>query len=435
MGRKKSYITFKDQFCGAGGWSQAVRRVSKRRGNDLHVEIALNHWPVAILTHNTNFQETKHDCADISSTDPRRYASTDFLLTSPECTKQGKPDGTKKPKKQMKMFYQDPVDAAAEKSRATMWDVPRYAEYHKYNYIIAENVPQARNWICFDDWLRAMHTLGYSHKIVYFNSMFAYPVPQSRDRMYVHFWKKGNKEPDLNYRPLAYCDRCGKDVHAQQSWKDYKNKAGIYGIRGQYQYCCPNDGSLVNPYYNAAINVIDWQDMGTRIGDRTKPLAKNTLRRILAGKKKMSVHPFYIQAEHSRNLQNIRSMLDTFPTQATRQTLGLVFPFVVDKSASPEHFKSFISYYYGGSHCNSHILDAANTLTTVQGSAIIRHASEDINEWYYRMIKPVEGKRIMNFDEDYFIAGNSKEQFIQLGNAITPAAVEWQIEKALETFN
>lgn len=426
MGKKKSYITFTDGFCGCGGSSLAVKKLSERTGGGLHVKYGLNHWALAIETHNTNFPDTEHDCADISSTNPRRYNSTDFCLMSPECTKQGDAIGIKKPTRQTNIFDERLPDAAHEKSRATMWDVPRFAEVHQYNYIIVENVWQARKWIQFDNWLRTMHTLGYQHKIVYFNSMFAYPTPQSRDRMYVHFWKKNNKAPDLNFYPKAFCIKCDKDVLSVQSWKQTSSKAGIYGDRGQYQYCCPNCTAVIKPYYSPALNAIDFTDLGTKIGEKKRPLAKNSLKRIIHGWGKFGRLPLYIQAEHSRNMQNINSFDSVFPTQATRQTIGFAFP---------ENIMQFLSYYYGGSNVSSHILSPVNTLTTVEGIALVSSTSKQINDWYYRMIKASEGKKIMAFDDWYVIKGDSKEQFIQLGNAVTPPAMEWQIERGLQTFN
>jgi site-specific DNA-cytosine methylase len=67
-----------------------------------------------------------------------------------------------------------------------------FAEVHRYNAIIVENVVDARDWVMWPAWLHAMELLGYNHKCVYLNSMFAHPTPQSRDRMYVVFWRKGN---------------------------------------------------------------------------------------------------------------------------------------------------------------------------------------------------------------------------------------------------
>jgi site-specific DNA-cytosine methylase len=66
MPKKNSYITVTDQFCGAGGSSQGVRRLANKHRGGLEVKLALNHWKLAIETHNTNF--------------PRRYPSTDSML-------------------------------------------------------------------------------------------------------------------------------------------------------------------------------------------------------------------------------------------------------------------------------------------------------------------------------------------------------------------
>jgi len=62
MPRKNSYITVTDQFCGAGGSSQGVRMLANQLGGGLEVKLALNHWKLAIETHNTNFPDTMHDC-------------------------------------------------------------------------------------------------------------------------------------------------------------------------------------------------------------------------------------------------------------------------------------------------------------------------------------------------------------------------------------
>lgn len=53
---KDSAITVTDQFCGAGGSSQGARKVLESKGGK--VAVAMNHWKLAIETHNTNFPET-----------------------------------------------------------------------------------------------------------------------------------------------------------------------------------------------------------------------------------------------------------------------------------------------------------------------------------------------------------------------------------------
>jgi len=140
----------------------------------------------------------------------------------------------------------------------------------------------------FPAWLMAMEALGYDHDIVWLNSMHAQamglPAPQSRDRMYVVFWRKGNRAPDLGKwtRPLAWCPRHG-DVQAVQSFKKAE-KWGRY--RAQYVYRCPHvecRGATVEPGWLPASFAIDWSIPGERIGDRAKPLAEKTRERIRRG--------------------------------------------------------------------------------------------------------------------------------------------------------
>jgi len=321
MRRKKSYITVTDQFCGAGGSSiGAVKAGAELR-------LALNHWRLAVDTHNTNFPNAAHDCTDISACDPRRYPSTDILITSPECTNHSLANGKRKPSKQFDMFNPQAVDPAAERSRATMWDVTRFAEFHGYRTIIVENVVDARKWVMWDAWLMAMHSLGYSHKCVYFNSMHAHPTPQSRDRMYVVFWKKGHRAPNLDIRPRAFCPKCGHDVDSVQSWKPGRS-FGRY--RKQYAYCCPSCGSVVEPYYYAAFNAIDWTLPAPRIGDRARPLKDATLRRVRIGLEKFG-QAYLLAMKDSAAKDWAMGLHDPLSTQvASCSQHALITPFLID---------------------------------------------------------------------------------------------------------
>ncbi|MBV5329760.1 MAG: DNA cytosine methyltransferase [Chlorobium sp.] len=337
MPQKKSYITVTDQFCGAGGSSQGVRNFGNRMGGGIEVAMALNHWKLAIETHNTNFPDTYHDCTDISACDPRRYMSTDILITSPECTNHSLAKGKKKATNQMELFAAGLMDPAAERSRATMWDVPRFTEYHNYNIIIVENVVDARSWIMWEAWLSAMFLLGYNHKCVYLNSMHAHPTPQSRDRMYIVFWKKGNKAPDLEYRPKAFCSCCDKEVDSIQSWRNSRRQFGKY--RQQYDYRCPRCAALVEPYYYAAFNVIDWSIPGQRIGDRKKDLAPNTRARIQYGLKKHGNSDFVIYLDHSKAGHLTSDIKSPINTQTTSQVSAIVSPFMLKVDRSIKDYK------------------------------------------------------------------------------------------------
>lgn len=333
MPKKNTHITVTDQFCGCGGSSQGASNYGKKIGGGIEIKLALNHWKLAIETHNTNFPDTIHECTDVSACDPRRYPSTDILITSPECTNHTLAKGVKIVKKQMDLFSSGKEDAAAERSRATMWDVCRFAEYHNYNCIIVENVVDAKKWVMFDAWIMAMNALGYNYKCVYQNSMFFYPTPQSRDRMYIVFWKKGNKAPQLDYTPKAWCVKCAKDIQAVQTWKDQYKQSGKY--KQQYVYCCSTCTSIVSPYYYAAFNCIDWSDIGQRIGDRKKSLSENTIKRIEYGLKKYGKEPFIVQTVNGKfdALRN-RSLSDAFFTQTGFQSQSIVSPFIINDQHS-----------------------------------------------------------------------------------------------------
>jgi DNA (cytosine-5)-methyltransferase 1 len=282
-------LTITDLFCGAGGSSTGAIQVP-----GVTVRVASNHWQLAVDTHNTNHQDADHICADLSQINPAYFPPSDILWASPECTNHSRAKGKKRVNTaQGDLFDETVPDEAADRSRATMWDVVRFTEHHRYQAIIVENVVEAAQWEPFQAWLLAMDSLGYGHQIVSLNSMhaqaFGMPAAQSRDRLYVVFHRKGNQRPDLQemQRPLAYCPTCDEVVRSIQSWKKLNHTgAGRYGQRQQYVYRCPSAkcrNAVVEPGWLPAASIIDWTMPGQRIGDRAKPLADKTRRRIAAG--------------------------------------------------------------------------------------------------------------------------------------------------------
>lgn len=285
--------TWTDLFAGAGGSSTGIVTTGGA------VRYAANHWGLAVDVHNANHPATDHICADLSQYDPRRIARTDCLWASPECTNHSRAKGRKRTATgQPDLFGEVLPDAAAERSRATMWDVVRFSEAHRYAAVIVENVVEAVDWEPFQAWLMAMHSIGYEHRIVSMNSMHAQqgglPAPQSRDRIYVVFWRRGNRAPQLErmQRPRAWCPRCELAVDARQAWKPGR-VVGRY--RQQYVYVCPEDGATIEPGWLPAAAAIDWSLPGQRIGDRAKPLADKTRARIAAGIARYW-HPIHLEA-------------------------------------------------------------------------------------------------------------------------------------------
>ncbi len=471
MPNKNTFITVTDQFCGAGGSSIGAAKAGAE------IKLAMNHWKLAIETHNTNFPNVDHDCADISAVNPRRYPSTDILITSPECTNHSLAKGKPRRYYTQDLFGNILLDPAEERSRATMWDVPRFAEYHDYRIIIVENVVDAGKWRLFDSWIHAMHALGYDHEIVYFNSQFAWPTPQSRDRMYTVFWKQGNPKPNLDFRPLAWCSHCQKDTQSVQSWKK-RTHWGRY--QRQYVYRCPTCRSEVEPYYYAAFNAIDWTIQAERIGDRKIPLRPKTMARIKYGLEKYGRNPVIISTRYTTGIESRVKPAAEFPmpTQPGDVSQAIVFPWLVETNpmwrkttcqdvglvapafiaemhgtskAAPitdplmcmtstgSHHALlnadvFMTYYYGTQQASG-INEPIHTMTGIDRAGLVGALSKlTIDDLTFRMLRSHEIGKAMAFPGSYIVLGTQREKVKQYGNAVTPPVMEMILNRCMEVL-
>lgn len=480
MARKTSSLSVTDLFCGAGGSSAGMHQAS----SDVTVELALNHWRLAIENHAANFPDTAHDCADVSATDPRRYRSTTVLWASPSCVNHSLAKGQKRRyDAQLELFGKIVDDAAAERSRATMFDVPRFAECHDYDVVVVENVVDVRHWRLYDAWLHAMHLLGYDHREVYFNSMFAHLdpaavrqphdyAPQSRDRIYVVFWKKGNKAPDLEFRPKGWCGKCARDVEAVQAWKNPRKKWGRYGWRNQYVYRCPACASEVVPYHFAAWNAIDWSLPAERIGDRKKPLEPRTMDRIRKGLEKFG-NTWLVMDTAYANGDRSRPMLAAMPTQTGTETFGVVMPFYLGyaNGEAPAHgvdeplptlpggrtpavVMPFLTSYYSASSDGRAVLmpfslgyadgdsrpravtEEMLTLHTQNNAGVVFPAAPPaVEDCGFRMLQPHEVQRGMAFPDSYVMLGTKRDRVRLAGNAVTPPVAKMLMRRILPTLS
>ncbi|MDN4644950.1 DNA cytosine methyltransferase [Arthrobacter sp. PsM3] len=399
-----SEITVSDFFCGAGGSSTGLSSIP-----GVVVKLALNHWQRAIESHAYNHPDTDHACADISHIRPEFIPRTTMLWGSPECTNF---TGAKGVKREMwegqNVLFGEPIpDEAAQRSRATMYDIPRFAEIHDYEIIMTENVVEVTAWRPFRGWLQSMHDLGYEHHIISMNSMHAQAfgpgAPQSRDRVYIVFWKKGNRKPDFDrLRPYAECPDHGR-VQCIQSWKTPGRAAGKY--RQQYSWRCPHSScrnQILEPAVRPAADAIDWTLTGKRIGDRPKPLAANTLARIASG---MQLHKaadnFLIEYYGEGGSRRTDVPFSTF---TGRDRHALIVP--LRKHGVAKTLDKPLDTITGGG--NHHTL--------------IEYTDPLIDDAMFRMIQPHEQMWGMDFPKDYTILGTKTERTLQAGNAVTPPA-------------
>lgn len=329
-------ITYTDIFCGFGGSSIGLENAG------LELALGANHWDLAIATHALNFPDADHIIADVSNYDMRRMPHTDVLWASPICTELSPAGGTAAPRTQLSLLEEEGhvPSAGRDRTRATFWDVLRATEIHRYKIIIVENVVEASRWELFDVWLNAMDTLGYTHQFISVSSAHIGDetnpfAPQWRDRMYFLFARRGVPMPEIRPRPLAWCQQCDEINPSIQAWKrPDRRRIGKY--RQQYVYRCPNMScrhSIVEPFVLPAAAAIDWSNLGERIGDRRKPLAAATMRRIRAGIDRFA-QPTVVSTNHGADGEN-RSypvLAAPMPTRSTKIGDGMACPpFLVDR--------------------------------------------------------------------------------------------------------
>lgn len=180
----------------------------------------------------------------------------------------------------------------SERDRATALCVLQYAEVHHPKIILVEctteltswgnalpNKPKVGDGTTYQWWMNELHKLGYKSKVLYLNSMF-FGVPQSRDRIYIVFWDRSLRDPDLEHRPAAWCEPCDEWIDAVWTWRTGVPPSGRVRWNEQYHYTCGRCSTVVVPPRAPAVQALDFTNLGTRIGDRKKPLAPNSMERI-----------------------------------------------------------------------------------------------------------------------------------------------------------
>lgn len=430
-------ITATDFFCGMGGSSTGLVRAG------FEVQVAANHWDRAIETHSANHPSTEHLLGDLQAVDVRYLPHTDVLWASPICTELSPAGGRRRKGSQLDLFEEHGhvPSAAFERTRVTFWEVIRAAEVHRYPIILIENVVEAAAWELFDVWLAGMTALGYEHQFVSVSAAHVGDpmnphAPQWRDRLYIVFNRRDVRSPDVDPRPLAFCPTCGGNVEARQWWKKPGRRIGKYGA--QYIYVCPEGGhGQIEPYVMPATAAIDWTDLGVRIGDRAKPLAKATMRRIQTGLDMLQRgdfdREFVFSVNHGQGA-------GTTPADATPLTTMAASGFhhgLVMGGAGEQRFRSdlephraqrasgadflVIPYRKGSKpHRPGHPLSAQAT----HSQHGVRPAI-DINDCNFRMLRPREAANAQAFPRDYVITGNQGEQQMQAGNAVATNVACW----------
>lgn len=447
--RRPSGFTWTDLFCGAGGSSTGLVEAGAE------VVLAANHWDRAIETHAANHPNTEHLCEDINRLNKRRLPSTTGLWASVICWEVSPAGGRKhRPRGQLELLeYGSVPDKAFEATRATALDVITATEVHRYDVVVVENVVDfVAKWELFPWWLQGMHLLGYTSEILSVSSAHIGdqqgndPAAQWRNRVYIRFLREGIKAPKLTPRPLAWCETCAEDVQALQSWNPDR-KVGEY--REQYRYVCPNRScrhATVEPYVAPAASVIDWSDLGRRIGDRKRPLAESTMTKIRAGYQRYATEPLLIHVAGRNAKADPDPVHQPMRTLMTRETTALFTPpgaFITELrgggslvrpvthplatvSAQGNHHGLVVPYRRTSP---AYPTDRPlHTLSTIDSAGLVQSADWTrlpVEDATYRMLKPREQLLAQRFPREYIVHGNLGEQTMQAGNAVSVNVARW----------
>ncbi|MCL4296282.1 MAG: DNA cytosine methyltransferase [Anaerolineae bacterium] len=397
-------------FCGYGGYGIALEALG------VQVVEALNHWAHAVDVYGANHPRTKMYLGDVKETHPRHHARTPLFVGSAACTdfSQANPKNVKTLlDSQLRLFddNMDPVEyekeyeraVARHQGRATMFDIVEFAQHHQYHYGITENVIEVHKWALFELWCRDLYNAGFDFKFLYLNAMFFHElngvhgmpiIPQSRDRWICVFWRRGNKPPDLEFRPLAPCPRCG-DVRAVQVWKNPKKLWGRYGLKhGSYYYGCPTCRENyrghprplpVEPYYYAGINGVDWSVPIRRVDDpdREQPVSAATKHRLAVGLEKYGYEPLILDIQRTGDGHvKSRSALLTplFAQTGTATQAVAVPPIYLTDAAHRGHLKDgWVAPLYTQTSGDTQGVALTPFLVTLGGDRAARAADEPFN--------------------------------------------------------
>jgi site-specific DNA-cytosine methylase len=285
-----------DLFSGFGGLTRGIEIAG------FTTIMAANHNTYKVEVHEANHPEAEHWIADLVDPEAADYHSArdlpagDLLVAGISCVNHSQANTVKAYEQGLTLFELEDPDFDArvtrsERDRATANCVLHYVAQHHPRLILVECTTELTSWgpalpgrpkvgdgSTYRWWLKQFDVLGYRHKVLYLNSMF-FGVPQSRDRLYIAFWDKSLPAPDLEHRPVSRCHRCDKDVEAVWTWRTGIPPTGSVRYGKQYEYRCPSCRTPVVPPMTPSLAALDLTDLGTRIGDREKPLKPGTMAR------------------------------------------------------------------------------------------------------------------------------------------------------------
>lgn len=355
-----------DLFSGFGGLTRGIEMAG------FTTITAANHNAYKVEVHERNHPNTEHWIADLVDPESADYHSArdlpaaDLLVAGVSCVNHSQANTQKAYRQGVSLFDLDDPDfdarvSKSERDRATANCVLHYAEKHRPRLILVECTTELTSWgpaipgrpkvgdgSTYRWWLKQFDLLGYRHKVLYLNSMF-FGVPQSRNRAYWVFSDRSVPEPDLDHRPVSRCHHCDQDVEAVWSWKTGIPATGSVNYGKQYEYRCERCHRPVVPPMTPSLAALDLSTLGTRIGDRARPLAAATMARAERCRQRFAEFPAVLmpaKAVHG----SARHPWQPLSTQTSQQETAILSTGAIMAAAGN-------TFEHPGSNCRSRGLD------------------------------------------------------------------------------
>lgn len=272
-----------DLFCGAGGSSTGARRALRRLGIEMTL-VAVNHWPVAIKTHQRNHPDARHYCVNLDAARPIELVPEgylDLLMASPECTHHSRARGGK------------PMN---DQSRMSAWHVVRWCTELRVKRLLVENVEEFLEWgplnprtnrpvksrkgEYFLAFVRALEGIGFK---VEWGVLNAADFGEATTRRRLFMMARSDGKPIVWPQP----------THSKEGGSD------LFGTISKWR---------------VAREIIDWEQSGRSIFTRKKPLQPKTMARILAGARKFNWPDPFIRA--------LRNIMDSPSEKQPTEEMG-----------------------------------------------------------------------------------------------------------------
>ena len=457
----KQLFKWGDLFCGCGGMATGgVRALDARQ--IAHEGWAINHWPCAVQTMQSNHPHVHVMEMDLTTVIPSEVIPCrhlDHLHASPSCTHHSRAKGGRPRSNQLRaqpnlvLDWLDDIDV----SFLSIENVPEFMEWGPLDYYgrPIERLKGAN----FKAWVHSIEARNY---IVEWNVVNCadYGDATTRHRFFLKAVKRGRGK--IHWPRPTHAEHPETDLwgFTPQPWR---------GVR----------------------DCLDLNDTGTSIFTRSRPLAANTLRRIAIGAQKywgINLEPFIVRLRNNQDVASIDApissiacsgahhalctpiILDHFKggeiqdgsrpigAQTTHDRFSVLQPLVLGQQGGATCRPSdrpcptiatggairvatpvILDMSRPGGNDSGHIRSAnqpLQTLTTcdaVQGCFPVL-ADGRIVDIRIRMLKPSELAAAHSFPDGYVITGNRGEQVKQIGNSVPVRTAEAMMAADLESI-